>query len=412
MLVYDTLRRMHVCKSDDIKTYVVYQQDETTEELPPVQSGRIRMLHQFGVIAHEGSDVHEAEDEGLSEEEDDHDPVQRPNHTGGSSRQSAEKKDDGDEEKNVLQLIIPEDGVTRKTCFRTQLPEVFCEILNIDDMAARHPLAELLRNDVETKQDVDHWMEDFDVLEVSWISKREHWLQYLDVSDVQGIPEPPSEINTSGTSSPAQTDDDDETEPVSATAGSPVQQQPPEDIWQRLAELTISPDGVVLVDGHLPADNILTRSRSQPLGINLTTKSISVHPSIERPTTSDGFLRTTAATTLIDSHPASNGQAAAAAEPTVENPAYGDLLKYLIAAAEEDAKRYEGVDDPAVSGVQDATQRTTSFNHVATFGRRTLNAFRHDTMIGAAGELYVSWLQCLMQNSFTNLALLRTIQGS
>ena len=316
-------------------------------------------------------------------------------------------KDTSEKSDKILELYLPKDKTVRRTCFRSQLPTKFGEILEIENPVARQPLAELLRDHFQTQEDLDQLMHDLDISEVRW------------------IPKPVVTVDKSYESDAPKQSEETTVVPGALAAdlphgGLPLPEFNLHEVGVRkradkLPEYTfpfrgVSQPSVIdltsssVVTGSLATpstDRLSIRRHSQPLVIDLISSSTGTLPSVERPTTSDGVRRSTPAPPLFDFGQPHDWLSSPAAAPIFGNPSYTNLLAHLLTMAERDARQCLGDVDPLVARFCNATPRATGFDHDATFGLRALHPFEHDAKIGAAGELYVSRSNHLVQRRIT-----------
>lgn len=118
----------------------------------------------------------------------------------------------------------------------------------------------------------------------------------------------------------------------------------------------------------------------------------------ERPSTPDSTAESSD-TTIIDPRlglvtpdatPTRSARTASAADTdyfteVTPPPKYPDLIDQVVRSAQRASHRYHAPDRPSPSPMPQARH----FDHQATFGTRTGNAFVHDRRIGAAGEAFV-----------------------
>ena len=264
-------------------------------------------------------------------------------------------KDTLEKSDKVLELYLPKDKTVRRTCFRSQLPTKFGEILEIENPAARQPLAELLRDDFQTQEDLDQLMHDLDISEVRWIPK-----PVVTVDKSYDLDAPKQSEETTVVPGALAAD--------VPRGGLPLPEFNLHEVGARkrankLPEYTfpfrgVSQPSVIdltsssAVTGSLATpstDRLSIRRHSQPLVIDLTSSSTDILPSIERPTTSDGARRSTPAPPPFVFGQPHVWQSSPAAAPIFGNHSYTDLLAHLLTMAERDARQCLGAVDPIVA---------------------------------------------------------------
>jgi hypothetical protein len=261
------------------------------------------------------------------------------------------------EDKKHLTLYVPREGIARERCYLSQLPERLLGYLAISDTAAKSTLTAILTGSQSVLNDI---LEDSGIVQVSGLLPLRSTIQQEDELEYHTVE---TDIKTSSSARPQRAT------PPGRSPGSPARTP---------FRPTTTPSPNPFARGSTTSANssnsTFTFTYDPPVGTSSPAHPITPTPS---PGPSSGPL-VQETPTVFDS--------------TKE---YRALLDRVITAASQAKFPSRSLFDP--NGLLHAGHSNPGMSRQRTglsksiFGNRSQNRMSHETKVGAAGELFVSW---------------------